>query len=180
MESKMKFEFKIEEQDFLDYQLFNASTSESISKKKRNGWVLLTLGFSILAIYLFYRENVPLAITYGLFALTIGFLYPKYFKWRYKKHYKTFIKENYSERFGQNTFLEINDEYVVSKDKIGEGKINLSEIKKVDETINHFFIKISTGFTLIIPKRELNNIDEVRNEFVNLGFEVINDLNWKW
>ena len=36
----MTIEYKIEEQDFLDFQLFTASKSDRINKKKRNGWVL--------------------------------------------------------------------------------------------------------------------------------------------
>ena len=121
-----------------------------------------------------------MTIYFGLSALAFGLFYPKYFKWRYKIHYKTFIKENYSKRFGQKEFLEINSDHIYSKDKTGEGKINLSEIERVDETCNHFFLKISTGMSLVIPKKELESIDKLRQKFMEIGLTVNDKTNWKW
>jgi len=176
----MTLEYKINEQDFLDFQLFTASKSDRINKKKRNGWILLTVGSIVVAFYFYLNQNNPMTIYFGLVAIAIGVFYPKYFKWRYKKHYKTYIKENYSKRFGQVAILEINNDSIFSKDKTGEGKINLSEIEKIDETANHFFLKISTGVSLLIPKKELKSIDELREKFKDVGLTVLDETNWNW
>lgn len=176
----MILKYKIEEKDFLDFQLFTASKSERINKKKRNGWILLTIGSLAAASYFYANQNTAMTIYFAFVAIIFGLFYPRYFKWRYYKHYKTYIKENYSKRFGQIETLEINDDSISSKDKTGEGKINLSEIEKVDETDKHFFLKISTGLSLIIPKKELNNTDEVRTKFKVLGLPVNDETNWKW
>lgn len=176
----MTLEYKIDEQDFLDFQLFTASKSDRINKKKRNGWILLTIGSIVVALYFYLNENVAMTIYFGLVAIACGLFYPKYFKWKYKKHYKPYIKENYSKRFGQIEALEINNDYIFSKDKTGEGKINISEIERVDETDNHFFLKISTGLSLIIPKKELENVDELRENFKEIRLTVNNETNWTW
>jgi hypothetical protein len=176
----MTLEYKIDEQDFLDFQLFTASKSDRINKKKRNGWILLTIGSIVVALYFYLNENVAMTIYFGLVAIACGLFYPKYFKWKYKKHYKTYIKENYSKRYGQIEALEINNDYIFSKDKTGEGKINISEIERVDETDNHFFLKISTGLSLIIPKKELENVDELRENFKEIRLTVNNETNWTW
>jgi hypothetical protein len=176
----MTLEYKINEQDFLDFQLFTASKSDRINKKKRNGWILLTLGSIVIAFYFFLSENIAMTIYFGLVAIVCGLFYPKYFKWRYKKHYKTYIQENYSKRFGQIEYLEINSDYIFSKDKTGEGKINLSEIERVDETDNHFFLKISTGMSLLIPKSELGNIDKLREKFKEIGLIINDETKWSW
>ena len=176
----MTIEYKIEEQDFLEFQLFTASKSDRINKKKRNGWVLLTAGSFIVAFYFYLNKNTAMTIYFGIVALACGLFYPKYFKWRYKKHYKAFIKENYSKRFGQIESLEINGDYIFSKDKTGEGKINLNEIERVDETDNHFFLKISTGLSLLIPKGELVNIEELREKFKEIGVIVNDETKWTW
>ena len=76
--------------------------------------------------------------------------------------------------------LEINNDSIYSKDKTGEGKINISEIEKVDETNKHFFLKISTGLSLIIPKDRLNKPDDLRTKFQSLGLIVNNMINWEW
>lgn len=176
----MTIQYKIEEQDFLEFQLFTASKSDRINNKKRKGWALLTIGSMVLGLYFYLNQNITLAIYFGLVACACGFFYPRYFKWRYKKHYKTFIKENYSKQIGLIVTLEFNDHAIFSKDKAGEGKINLSEIEKIDETDHHFFLKISTGHSLLIPKDKLNNIDELRMKFKALGLKVNDETNWEW
>ena len=176
----MTLEYKIDEQDFLDFQLFTASKSDRINKKKRNGWILLTVGSIAVALSFYLKENIAMTIYFGLVALACGFFYPKYFKWRYKKHYKTYIKENYSKRFGQVETLEISNDWIFSKDKTGEGKINLSEIDRIDETDNHFFLKISTGLSLLIPKTELRSVDGLRDKFKEIGLTVNDETNWSW
>ena len=90
----MTLEIKINEQDFLDFQLFTASKSDRINKKKRNGWILLTLGSTVVALFFYLNQNIAMTIYFGLVAIACGLFYPRYFKWRYKKHYKTYIREN--------------------------------------------------------------------------------------
>jgi len=172
----MKIEYKIEENDFLDYQLFTASKSKRTMKKKRNGWILLTVASIILGIYFYFQNNIAMTIYFGLIAIICGLFYPKYFNWRYKKHYKNYIKENYQKRFGEIEIIEISKEYICSKDKTGEGKIKLKEIDEVSETKNHFLLKISTGMSLIIPKREIENLDIIKNKFDEIGLKIIDEL----
>jgi hypothetical protein len=177
---KMILEFKIDEQDFLDYQLFAASKSVRISKRKRDGWIVMTVGPIFVAISFYFTQNIAMVVFFGIAAIICGIFYPKYFNWRYKKHYKTYIKENYPKRFGQIETLEINNDNIFFKDKTGEGKINLSEFECVDETSNHFFVKVSTGVSLIIPKKGLNNNDEIRKKFNDLELTVNDETNWRW
>ena len=121
-----------------------------------------------------------MAIYFGIVAIFSALFYPRFFKWKYKKHYAAYIKENYAERFGLTETLEINNESLFSKNKTGEGKIHLSEIKKIDETGKHFFLKLSTGVSLLIPKNELTNVNEVRNKFEEFGLKLNNEIHWKW
>jgi len=176
----MIFKYKIEENDFLDFHIFTASKSKRIRKKKNKSWLLLTISSAVVAIYFYLNYNTPLAVYFGLVAVVCGLFYPKYFRWRYKRHYKTQIAENYSKRFGQIETLEITENQILSKDKTGESKVNLSEIEKVDETNSHFFLKISAGMSLIIPKERIDNSDQLRTEFKKLGLTVNDQRNWKW
>ena len=177
---KMKLEFKIDEQDFLDFQVFTASKSKRINKKKRKGWILLTVASIVVAFYFYLNQNNTMTIYFGLVAVASVIFYPKYFKWRYIKHYKTYIKENYSKRFGEVETIEISNDSIFSKYKSGEAKINLSEIEKIDETDKHFFLKVSTGYSLLIPKRELKNADGLREKFKDIGLTVNDERNWTW
>ncbi|MCD4792252.1 MAG: YcxB family protein [Bacteroidales bacterium] len=176
----MKIEFKIQENDFLEFQLFTSSKSKRIQKKKRNAWLILTIASVIFALYFFCLEILSITIYFVVTSVLIGIFYPKYFNWRYKRHYKNHIKENYKNRFGETEDVEFGSEYIYTKSKIGEGKVFLKEIEKINETSNHFFLKISTGMSLIIPKREINDITELREKFQTLGFTINDELNWNW
>jgi len=176
----MKIEYKIEENDFLDFQLFAASKSKRIMKKKKIERFFLTIGSLIGSIYFYLQQNITMTIYFVVIAIISVLFYPKYFNWRYKKHYKNYIKDNYQKRFGQVENIEITEEYIYSKDKTGEGKIKLKEINEVNETPNHFFLKISTGMSLIIPKREIKNIDLLKIKINKIGLNIIDELSWKW
>jgi len=171
----MKLEFKIDEQDFLDFHLFTASQSDRIKRKMRNGRLFLTLCFGIALILFYFSFHIVMTIYCGIIAIiTIcwALFYPQYFRWRYKKHYKNHIRDNYSNRFGETEYLEIRDDVIFTKDKVGEGTINISEIEKVDETEKYFFVKITSGVSLIIPKYKIANSNNVRKKFESLGFAI--------
>ncbi|MDR2009904.1 MAG: YcxB family protein [Bacteroidales bacterium] len=176
----MIIEFKTSEQDFLDFQLFTASQSDRIKRKMINGWIFLTLILGIISACFYFKYNIIMAVYFGIAAIVSGLFYPMYFRWRYKKHYKTYIKENYSNRFEKTEYIEIKDEAIFMKDSTGEATLNISEIDKVDETEKHFFIKIKAGTYLIIPKYKIQNPDEVRDKFESLGFTVNKITNIKW
>ncbi|MDH8701316.1 hypothetical protein M2138_000657 [Dysgonomonadaceae bacterium PH5-43] len=178
----MKLEFTIDEQDFLDFQLLTASQSGRIKRKMRSAWIFLTLffvGISILNFYYNYH-SVTSSVIFGIFAVVCGLFYPRYFWWKYKKSYQTHIKDNYKNRFGETEYIEFRENVIFTKDKIGEGTINISEIDRVDETEKHFFVQIKTGVALIIPKYKITNPDEVRDKFKSLGFTVNTIVNNKW
>jgi hypothetical protein len=176
----MMIEYKIYEQDFLDFQLFAATQSENMKRKKRNGWLFLTIGCALVALYFVFQQDMVMSVYMALVAAIWGVFYPKYHCWIYKRHYKNYIKEHFNKRFGQTEIIEISQDGLYSKNKTGEGKINLSEIVEIDETARHFFIKISNGNYLIIPKQEIANAEELRAQFQSLGLNVINMVDWKW
>ena len=76
--------------------------------------------------------------------------------------------------------MKFDTEEISSKDKTGSGIIKLSEIKEVRETTGYFFIHISTGVSIIIPKKELESSENLKNHFLSLGLQLKNELDWKW
>ena len=175
----MTLEFELNEQDFLDFQLFTASQSQKISRKKKRGLILWTPLFIVLSVFYYFDYNNFMAMLFGVLAIVYGLFYSKLFVWQYKRYYKTYVKENFSYRFGEKAYVEINNQTIYVKDKTGETTINVSEIEKIDETEKHFFVKIKSGVSLIIPKNRIQTSDEVRANLETLGFNV-NKVICKW
>lgn len=176
----MKFEYKIESIDFLEFQLFNASRDEIIQKRKLKGWLLLSIGCGLLAVFSFFSNMLFLSIYFVALGIVIALFYPIYFKWRYKKQYGNFILRNYAKSFGEMAELEITEQYLISKDKVTTTKVKNSDIELVSETPHHFFIKILSGMSYIIPKRELSMSTDLKKAFNAVGIVVQDELDWKW
>ena len=175
----LQIDYQLEENDFLEFQLFVASQSQLIAKKKRRSWLLLSLASTALTVNFIIKQGDFLAVYFGVISAAIILFYPRYFNWRYKRLYIKHIRENYVNRFGTIEHLEFLDNHLFVKDEIGEATINVSEVECVDEIPNHFFLKVSTGMSIVIPKNGLNNLNEIREEFQRLGIVINNHLEWK-
>lgn len=176
----MKLNYKIEENDFLQFQLHACSKSKSIQKKKVKGLVLSAIIFSFSSIYFYYKGMLSTAIFSGIFVLITILFYPKYFKWHYKRHYEKYLKEHYVKRFGKVVELEFTESHILSKDSVSENKMQLSEIEQITELPEHFLIALSNGMTLILPKRGLGSTQNLKTKFQELGLTIVDELNWKW
>jgi hypothetical protein len=175
--------FKLDQNDFLNFQLFTVSKSKMIRNKRIRGWILLIITFLCLS-YLFSGGDDRFLTYYFLSAtLLVAIFYPFYFRWRYKKHYERYVSETYKNRFGQISELDLNEEYLTIKDYASDSKVKISEIEKVDEISDNIFIKIKTGETLIVPKK-INAIDDFKkallNSFKNNKVEWNIETDWRW
>lgn len=176
----MKLEYELDEQDYLDFQLFVASQSVSINKALIKGRFITVVVLLLLAI-VFYFYNAPF-ITAGLVGVSIVhfLIFPKHFRNSQKEYLRTHIREHYSNNFGVTSQIEISDESISDKTKMGEMIVFISGIDKIDETEKHFFVKIKAGLSMVIPKDKITNSDEVRAKFESLGFAVNKASTGKW
>ena len=175
----MQFRYTLQEDDYLQFQLFTASQSLRIKKRKKTGWLILTTLALMGALFFIREDNLPMAIYLGVVTVVVAFFYPSYFRWKFKKHYLKFIRENYTGRIGTEELVEFNPNHIFLKDKSGEGKVKHSEIESIIEIPRHFLMKISNGNSLIIPKTESNQTDLIKC-FVALKTEVSDFTDWKW
>jgi len=79
--------------------------------------------------------------------------------------------------------LNINEDNFNIANRESESKINISQLQRIIETKNHFFIKLNPEI-IIIPKSEMELRNFDKNELYELAkrqkVEVENQLNWKW
>lgn len=176
----MKYKYTVEEKDFLSLQLFAASTSKNIKIKKLLGWIFLSAASGIFSIIIYRDGNILGASILGILTFVIAALYPALYKLRYKKHYTKYVNKHYHKRFGETASLEIFKDYIVSKNKTGEGRIKISEIDEIIETQDYLFMKISSGVSVIIPKESVNNIEALKSTLKDRKIKFTINLDWKW
>ncbi len=177
----MRFEIKPTEEDYLAFQLFAASQSERIQKRIRNSKWLISGFFLMFALfYYFDGENIFLTIYFIAFSLACIVFYKRYALWIYRRHYKKHGQEVYSKKFDQPAIVEFTEKALHTSDFTGEGKYYYNQLISASETDNHFFITQTSGIGIIIPKRDLKNIDEFRDEILSHGIPIEDFKGWKW
>jgi hypothetical protein len=180
----MKLDYKIDENDFLIYQLFIASKSDRIKKKRQRNRIVVPLIYIAFGLVFLNQDRVSLAIMFSITALLWFFIYPVWERRHYINHYKSFILENYKDSFENNVTLEFSDEYILAKDSGSETKILTTELKEICEIPTSIFLRLQGGQSFILPKHKIRNIDSVKaslQELANyLKINYSTDENWKW
>ncbi len=177
----MNINYKLTNSDFLEYQLYTSSKSESHKKKRRNNRILGPILFLPYGFYLTNKDkNYFALIIFGISSLLWFIFYPKYSSWRYKNHFQKHIEENYKNRIDQPVEIDFYENSLIAKDFTSESKINGSELKELIEIKTHFFIKLGTDSCLIVPKHSIENQAEFKKIVTDLGAKYVDELYWEW
>ena len=171
----------LNEEDYLTHQLYTASKNKGLKNRRRKNWLILTGLFFLTAF--FAKGKIDF---YAYYFFTAGVLtlifYPYYQSYKYKKHFKKVVAENYEYRIGKEGVVHFQPDIIEIKDITGESKINTSEISQINEIKTHYFIKIKSGESLIIPKAAVPEIflTNAIAIFNNHNIVVNKELNWNW
>lgn len=179
----MRFEYALDENDYLTYQLYSASQSRNIKSARLRSWVIITVAFLVMGFVGYANDYGSMATGFFILSGLSLVLYPLFSRWQYRRHFLKHIRENRKNQLGVTSALQFTDEGIELKDKTGEGKILKTELEAIIELQGYFLLKLRSGMSLVIPK---NKIDlpalegELQSISANWGVPLIQKLNWKW
>lgn len=180
----MKITYSIDEQDFLDFQLFTASRSEEIRKRRFRARVFPPLMYLVLGLVLFFYHRLDFTMIFALLAVVWFFFYPVREKRLYRSSYERFIRENFREKFGKPATLTIDDRYMINKDAISENKISTDQLAEISEIPGLILIRLKKGQTFILPKDKIEGPETFRDDLkalaVRLNVAYNDDPAWVW
>ncbi len=179
----MNFKYKLTMDDLITNQLYIASFSKNIKRKRLLSWLIVPVIYLILGIIFYFIDKKGLLAVFSVIAVLWIIFYPLYLKILYKNHYKKHIKENYSKINDYNISLTLIDDFIQLKDESGESKIRISEIDRINEISTHYFIKFKLNSVLTLPKQTIP--EESLNSLIKILIEkhhiqLNRDLKWKW
>jgi N12 class adenine-specific DNA methylase len=103
-----------------------------------------------------------------------------------KRIYKKDISKNiqiYKNSFGKTIELKFTKTELEIEGFTEKKSYYTAQIKSIIEIQDYFFICLQPE-VVIIPKRELNNVENIKENLISLSnllnFEFKTDLNWKW
>lgn len=129
---------------------------------------------------MYNNNNIEFAIIFGILAILVLLFFDKLYKSKIKKHFSKIVQNSYAKRIGETETMEFTSEYLITEYKTGEGKTKISEIDKINETQNNFFIKLTNGSSFIISKNGIENLEQIKKKWNELNIPIYENLNWEW
>ncbi len=180
----MTIDYKIDENDFLTHQLFVASKSDRIKKKRQRSKIILPLIYVVFGLLFLFQGKISLAVIIFILGLLWFFIYPLWERQHYIKHYKGFIKENYKDRLERIATLEFNNDFILAKDNGSESKVLTTELEEIFEIASTIFVRLKGGQSFILPKDKISNYDTLKARLKDLAnylkIKYETDEKWEW
>ena len=182
----MNIHYSISETDYLTHQLYTASKSRQIIKKRTRSKILFPLFYCLFALWGLFKGQYILAVIFFTLALIWYVFYPLWENRYYRKYYQTFIKENYEKKCGITTELSFGNDCISLKDYVSEGKIQTSEIEAINEIPSLILIKLKSGISIILPKDKIMDaevdtvITRLKELTAHLNINYNHEPDWHW
>jgi hypothetical protein len=180
----MTFTFKVEEKDYLVHQLYVASKSDFVRKRRlRNTWII-TLLYIGCGLLFYFRHKPFTGIVFVVLGLLWLVLYPMWQRYSYKRQYIKIVRESLKDRFGKSGTLEIDDEYLLLKSDGSESRLTTKEVEAVNEISQVVMIKLRNGQSIILPKDNCSDPEKLiaRLKLLAAHLSVPYNLepDWSW
>ncbi len=155
--------YTLDENDYLTYQLFEASGSKQAKRSRLVTRVTIPILYIVAGLIIQYKTGHWMAIAFFACAAVWFLWYPRRWRTRYRKYYLRHILEHYRGRLDKSSEITLTgDTWLFTRDYMAESKIRISAVEKVSSIKTHFFIKLASGQSLILPSDVDNAVDLVR------------------
>lgn len=176
----MKLTYSLTEEDFLQHQLYVASQSDRIKKKRQKSRVNLAIAYLVMSGYFLWQGEFVVTLTFVMIAILWYLLIPGYEAKRYRKHYQGFIREGLKNKIGEVSSIEFGDDFLFCESGKSESKISVDDFEEFLELKKYFFLKLKQGERIIIPKRKISNVDAFRDFIKKYEVDFFIETDWEW
>ena len=165
----MKIDYQLTKQDYIDYNIYHMSHSDTIRRSLFGQRYLISIIFLIMPFMLIKISDIHL--WYWLSTFIIVYIlwiifYPKYLRWYIIRRISRMLDEGKNvDMLGDHSFL-LTEDGVIDITNFSESKNNWNVIENIVVTREHIFIYINAVMAYIIPIRAFININQ-KNEFIN-------------
>lgn len=162
----MEINYRLTEEDYLIFNIFHIKNSK-IAMRALNIQRFLTPIIFLILSYVFSKVGdtpfLVLFITFLIISILWVIFYPKYFFSRITRHAKKMILEGKNDGLLGEHHLIMTEDGISDSTANGETKVTWSGIKNFKEDKYNLYLYNSSISAYILPKRNLNNVEEIRN-----------------
>lgn len=162
----MEIQYHLTEEDYVHFNMYHIKQSETAMKMLNLQRYLTPAFFIIISILLSQISEIPFLWSFSVF-LVVGVLwfiyYPKYYERFLVRQVKKMFNEGKNDGLLGEHFLILNEEGLIETTSNGETRAVWASIKSFKEDTDYFFLYNSSVSAYIIPKRGMEQLDDVRN-----------------
>lgn len=172
----MQFKYNLDQEDFLQFQLFTHSQIPMVQRKRKRTRILVPIVYILLAMWLYFKDPTNnLTITVILIALSIiwFFFYSKFENNIFIKRLKKYIHANYSNNLPMEVNIDLLSDKMVSTVGTHPSSETLyNDIESLQETDDYLFLKVqSSGQSFIFPKKKIQDASTFSKHFQKIAEE---------
>ena len=161
----MEIYYELTEEDYINFNLYHIKNSETAKRALALQRFISPLFFIIISyIYSLISDIpfLPLFITFLIMSFLWVIFYPKYFYGHIARNTKKMIKEGKNDGLIGNHQLKLTEEGLMDTSSNKETKVTWLGITSFQEDDGYFFLYNSSVSSYILPKREIDDVDEMR------------------
>ena len=182
---KMKLNYQLTEEDYLQFCLFAVSQNLTLRDAKRRILFLLILMFSLGSVWIYFRLRPLFFITFSVTGILYCIFYYFYgYRSIFKRAYKKNVKRLFKEKIGMEFSVVSDNELITILSNQTKLEINLANVDFIEEIADYYFIKLKTSDRIIIPKRIFengtNSEASLRNFAKQNNITIKQLLDWKF
>ena len=161
----MEIRYSLTEEDYLNFNMFHIKNSKTAKRALNMQRFLTPILFIVASFVLSKVGNISfLGLFIAFFMVSILWIifYPRYFYSYVIRNTKKMIKEGKNDGLLGEHCMIFSEEGIVDSTTTSETKVTWSGIKNIKEDTHNIYLYNSSVSAYILPKRELNNVDEMK------------------
>lgn len=159
----MELEYKLQEEDYIAFNLYHAKKSPSISNSLKLQRLMGPIVFIPAAFLTAYYTSPPLVFWLVLFGIA-SFMwlrfYPQYLDREMTKRLKKILNEGKTEGLYQKRNIEVTEDGISQSSESGYSKIKWRDLESIDNMKEYIYVFDTSLSAFIIPKRVFKTPDE--------------------
>jgi uncharacterized membrane protein len=185
----MQLQFKLEEQDFLNFQLYCGDKSRDFFNFRFKYILNLTIFYVVVNIFLFinksffyFNENIPYYFTV-MSIISLLYCYFFYSKIYYKKNIIKNLDKLYEQNIDKISTIQFEKEKIIKTDSYSKYETEYNSIEFIEELKDYFYFKIKSGVRIIVPKSSFQSVENyktLKDLILAHNILLINEKEWKW
>ncbi|MGI2329045.1 YcxB family protein [Planococcus sp. YIM B11945] len=161
----MEINYRMTEEALVHFNVFHAKNSKTVKKSLKLQQYLTPVFYLLIAFFLSVIWDTPflyLAIPFLAMGILWAFFYPAYFYWRIKKTARKMVREGKNEGLIGEYSMAFTEDGLQENSPKGTTSTSWSGIEQFGEDEVNFYLYNSTMSAFIVPKNELQDVDQVR------------------